>query len=104
MSETVLPLLAGFLAGAFAGGMYFAALWLSVRRLTEGDGGLRGLALGAGLRLGVLLAGLGAALALGVPGPVILAAALGFVLARLAVTRLAPAPDTAAPFPGRAKG
>ena len=77
--------------GLLAGGLYFAALWISVRRLT-GDGGWRGFALAMALRLLAILGALGALAWAGAGAAELLAAGIGFVIARVAATRIARRP------------
>lgn len=87
MSFTLSHLLIGILAGAVAGMVYFAALWVSVRGLTDADKAHR-LVLGAVLRLGAVIGALWLAMAAGVSGLTALATIPGFILARTVVTRL----------------
>lgn len=87
MSSTAIPLLVGLASGLIAGLLYFYALWFSVRGLTAA-GSLRGLVLGAALRLGIVIVALSLALAAGVNGLTALAAVVGFIIARLVVTGL----------------
>ncbi len=87
MTETALPLLLAFLAGAALGAAYFALLWRSVRAL--GAAGWTRFAAGAAARAALVLAALGAALAAGRGAEEIAVAGLGFLAARFAATRAA---------------
>lgn len=83
-------------AGVALGLLYFGLLRRSVRALAAGGGPRPGRwLLGAAGRLALALAGFGLLVALG-GAPAGLAALLGFVLGRVAVTR--------APFPGERRG
>lgn len=84
---TVMPFALSFLAGLGLGTLYFAALWLSVRRLA-GGAPARTLALSAILRLAMVLGALAAALTLGLPVTHLASAILGFFAARLTATRI----------------
>lgn len=88
MTSDPLFLLAGLAAGFLVGTAYFAALWASTRALAR-SGRMRGLLLGAGLRLAALLFAFGLALQAGVAPAILAAAMAGFLLARLGATRLA---------------
>lgn len=83
LSDAMPALLAGLAAGAMLGGMYFGALWASVRRLPgRGPGG------GFVLALLARLAVAGAVLALvgrWAGGPGLLGALAGFVVVRAAM-------------------
>jgi F1F0 ATPase subunit 2 len=83
----MMPLGLAFLAGFSLGALHFAALWVSVRRLTAG-GSVAGFALGALLRLGLAAAALAALFALGRPLSEIAAAGVGYLASRVAATRL----------------
>jgi F1F0 ATPase subunit 2 len=87
MTISLAALTLGALAGAALGAVYFALLWLAVRRLPRGRGGARlfvGLALA---RAALLIGTLAAAAALGVPAEGLLAGVAGFVAIRFAATR-----------------
>ena len=86
-------LLAGLMAGAGFGWVYFALLWHGTSRFTQSAGqgghGAGWLVLGFVLRLGLTAGALGLAVLAGAGAPELLAAALGFTLARqVAVRRL----------------
>lgn len=88
MSTTASVLFAGVLAGAVIGGLYLGLLWAAVRLLPQDRGGVLvfvGLALA---RMVLLLGALAAAAALAVPAMGLVAALAGFVVVRLAATRL----------------
>ncbi len=88
MSATAFVLFAGALAGAVIGGLYLGLLWAAVRHLPQNRGGVLvfvGLALA---RMVLLLGALAAAAALAVPAMGLVAALAGFVVVRLAATRL----------------
>jgi F1F0 ATPase subunit 2 len=85
--------LAGLLAGMAFGWVYFTLLWHGTSRFTrsagQGGHGAEWLVLGFVLRLGLTAGALGLAVLAGAGAPEMLAAALGFTLARqLAVRRL----------------
>ncbi len=87
MSFTLMPLLIGILAGALAGVVYFAALWVSVRTLSDADRAHR-IVFGAALRLCAVIGALWLAMAAGVSGLTALATIPGFILARTVIIRL----------------
>lgn len=93
MSALLLAPALAFLAGLCAGTLYFALLWRAVRRLTGGGAGWR-FGVDSGLRLGLVLGGLGLLLWTGATLPTILAAGLGVALARILATRIAEKPLT----------
>ena len=85
-------LLAGLLAGIVFGWAYFALLWHGTARFThsakQNGQGAGWLVLGFALRLGLTAGALGLAVLAGAGATELLAAALGFTLARqLAVRR-----------------
>ena len=99
MSEILSPLLALALGvGALLGAVFFGGLWLTMRRgLASSRPGIwfMGSML---LRTGIVVAGFYFLLGLPADGwKVLLAGLLGFLLARLAATRLLPAPFSGPP-------
>ena len=84
----VLPVFLALLAGLAFGGVYFALLWQAAKTLTGEGPGWR-FVLELGLRLGLVLAGLWLLIWTGGGAARILAAGLGFALARLVAARLA---------------
>jgi F1F0 ATPase subunit 2 len=87
MSATVLPLVAGLLAGAAFGGLHLGLLWVAVRRLPEGRGGVTAFLLLALARAALLLGALAAAVLLEASALSLVAALAGFLVMRLAATR-----------------
>lgn len=88
MSGSAFSLFAAALAGAALSGAYMGLLWLAVRRLPQDRGGVL-VFVGLGLaRAALLLGALAAAAALGVAAEGFVAALAGFVVVRLAATRL----------------
>ena len=85
---TVWTLILAFVIGAALGAAYFALLWTWVRHFTGGAQPWL-LAVGGVLRVALVLAAIGAFAVSGRPLGELAAAALGFILARLAATRLA---------------
>jgi F1F0 ATPase subunit 2 len=99
MSEILSPLLALALgAGVLLGAVFFGGLWLTVRRgLASSRPGIwfMGSML---LRTGIVVTGFYFLLRLPADGwKILLAGLLGFLLARLAATRLLPAPFSGPP-------
>jgi F1F0 ATPase subunit 2 len=80
------------LGGAAFGALHLGALWLSTRALAR-PGGARLFALGAAVRLALVLAALAGALAAAPSWRELAAAALGFAAVRLAATRAAARPE-----------
>lgn len=88
MSLSAFSLLAAALAGAILGGAYLGLLWVAVRHLPQDRGGVLVFA-GLGLARGALLLGaLAVAAALGVAAEGLFAALAGFIVVRIAATRL----------------
>jgi F1F0 ATPase subunit 2 len=87
MSATVPPLVAGLLAGAAFGGLHLGLLWVAVRRLPEGRGGVTAFLLLALARAALLLGALAAAVLLKAPAMSLVAALVGFLAVRLAATK-----------------
>lgn len=84
---TTWPLvLAALACGLLAGAAYFAAVWLSARAALSAASPWRALLAGGALRLGAVLAGLWALLAAGIDPVLMLAAMLGFLVARTLAT------------------
>lgn len=99
MSEILSPLLALALgAGALLGAVFFGGLWLTVRRgLGSPHPGIWFMA-SMLLRTGIVVTGFYFLLGLPADGwKILLAGLLGFLLARLAATRLLPAPFSGPP-------
>lgn len=78
------------LAGVAVGCLYFALLWKSAQLLT-GSAGYGVFALAALARMALVLAGVALLFAMGSGLPAIAAALLGFVAARVVLTRYLPA-------------
>lgn len=87
MSSPILSLFTGGLAGVGFGAIYLALLWAAVRSLPQDRSGVL-LFVGLGIaRIGLLLAALAAAAALGLRAPGIAAAVAGFIAVRTVATR-----------------
>ena len=91
MTQTLVVSAIAFLGGVAVGTMYFALLWREANHLTAGGSGLRFVAQFV-LRLGLVMAGLGLLFWTGTGAVALLAAGLGFALARFVATRRAGAP------------
>ncbi|MDP3414764.1 ATP synthase subunit I [Falsiroseomonas sp.] len=89
MSASPFSLLASVLVGAAIGALYLALLWMAVRRLPQDRGGLAGFVWLRIARAALLVGAMAAAVALAVPAEGFVAALVGFIIARLAGTRLA---------------
>ena len=88
---TASGLLAGLVAGAGFGWIYFALLWHGTARFTQsaarGGQGAGWLLVGFVVRLGLTAGALGLAVLAGAGAPEMLAAVLGFTLARQVAIR-----------------
>jgi hypothetical protein len=75
-------------AGAAVGGLYLGLLWRALRAQARGGGGAARILLGGLVRVMAVAGAAAAALAAGVPALHLVAALAGFLLARVAGTRL----------------
>ena len=88
MNVSVIVLLGGALAGALVGALYLGLLWVAVRYLPQDRGGVLAFVGLAVARIALVLGALALAARLGVPATGLIAALAGFVIVRLAATRL----------------
>lgn len=89
MSASAFSLLAAVVVGAGIGAVYMALLWMGVRRLPQDRGGFAAFVWLRIARAALLLGAMAAAVVLAVPAEGLVAALVGFIIVRLAVTRLA---------------